>query len=102
MLSKELNARAKSFLSELNNARHEYSFAHDDEWSLTECTQAKKVTIEKEFYPVLSVQCGFEDLPGFSNMVSSLVNKQPESDLTKSNPSKDRIFLVAYCLNKKA
>ncbi|PWS29273.1 hypothetical protein DHW03_05500 [Pedobacter yonginense] len=102
MLSKEQHAQAKSFLSELNNARYEYSFSSEDSWSITECTSAQKATIEKEFYPVLFVQSGFESLPAFSNLVSSLLNKTPESDLVQSNPSKERIFLVAYCLNKKA
>lgn len=102
MLSKELNAQAKLFLSELNNARHEYSFAVDDQWAVTECTAVQKTTIEKEFYPVLFTQCKFEELPAFAGLVSSVMNKIPEINMIKTIPSKERIYLVAYCLNKKA
>lgn len=102
MLSKELNAQAKKFLYELNDARHEYSFSTSDQWAITECTASKKATIEKEFYPVLFTECNPDDLPAFASLVSSLLNKTIEIDVVKSNPSKDRVFLVAYCLNKKS
>lgn len=98
MASKEIAQQAKTFLYELNDARHEYSFESTDQWSFNPSTAKEKLALEGRFYPVLFTKCDPADLGD----LTSFFNKDENDSQEKNSKiiSKDRIYLVAYCSNK--
>lgn len=101
MGNKKIAQQAKDFLYELNNARHEYSFAGTDTWIFTESTAKEKDKLESLYYPVLFTRCDSEELSGLAAFFTGSV--VDTSEVTKKSPSanaKDRVFLVAHCADK--
>ena len=102
MTTKEIAQQAKSFQSELNTAKYEYSFSPTEAWVFNQSTANEKLALEQKFYPVLFLKCDYEDLNGLASIFIGPGEAGSEntgkSELLAN--AKDRIYLVAHCDTK--
>lgn len=101
-----LESQAKKYANELNTFAYEYGFTSEESWCLVPTNEAKKIEIEKKFYPTLSIPVQPELSGEFRNMVLSKI-KHIKNDGQEETPvavsgSKNALYLTAYNSNRKA
>ena len=98
MASKTVEMQAKNFLSDLNNAAHEYGFEAAG-WEFRLANAAEKKTIENKYYPMVFTEILPENLFDFYNLLQ-VKYAEAKSDVAwkmdNKNIAKSPAFFCAF------